>query len=291
MSANMNNDQDWQEIDIPLNHFTLKAKAWGNPANPPILALHGWLDNAASFDLIAPAFAKDFYFIAVDQAGHGHSGHHQAGAHYHMWDGVEDLAGIVEYFGWDQVDILGHSMGGVISSLYAGTFPEKVRKLGLIEALGPMANKAEAAPDNLATCIKDRLSKHNKAKPVYPKLEPVIMARTKAIGGLSVEASKRLVNRAMQKVEGGYSWRTDPRLRYPSAVRFTEEQVQAFIGKITADCCLVLGDKGMLSEKSLAPRLEKLATKMVTTLPGSHHLHLDGNAEGVSEVMLGFFSS
>jgi pimeloyl-ACP methyl ester carboxylesterase len=278
-----------QEIDIPLSHYNIKAKAWGNPENPAILALHGWLDNAASFDLLAPHFVDDFYFVAIDQVGHGHSGHRPIGAHYNLWDGVEDIECIVEYFGWAQVDILGHSMGGVISVLYAGSFPERVRKLGLIEALGPMANIADIAPQNLAESIKNRLSKRNQVAPIYPSLKPIILARTKAIGGLSIEAATTLINRATKKVEGGYVWRTDPRLRYPSAVRFTEEQVQAFIAGIMAKCCLVIGDKGFYTEKTLGPRLKQLKHKTVIELPGIHHLHLDGNADGVANVMLGFF--
>ena len=48
------NRPDAVEIELPLRHVRLAAKAWGDPSDPPLLALHGWLDNAGSFDALAP---------------------------------------------------------------------------------------------------------------------------------------------------------------------------------------------------------------------------------------------
>ncbi len=66
-------------VDIPLGRITgLRAGAEGTPK---VLALHGWLDNAASFVPLAAQLA-DIDLVAPDLPGHGHSAHLPAGADY-----------------------------------------------------------------------------------------------------------------------------------------------------------------------------------------------------------------
>ena len=61
--------------------LTLRGKCWGPADGRPVLALHGWLDNASSFDLVAPALAaRGFRVVALDLAGHGLSDHRPASA-------------------------------------------------------------------------------------------------------------------------------------------------------------------------------------------------------------------
>ena len=59
-----------EEIRVQVNGMELAAKQWGDPELPAIIALHGWLDNAASYDRLAPAL-KNHRVIALDFAGHG----------------------------------------------------------------------------------------------------------------------------------------------------------------------------------------------------------------------------
>ena len=68
-----------RELTLDLPHLRLAARAWGDPSLPPLLALHGWLDNAASFDRLAPLLCEHFHIVALDLPGHGRSGHRPAG--------------------------------------------------------------------------------------------------------------------------------------------------------------------------------------------------------------------
>src|SRR3546814_5071589 len=71
------------ERRITLAPLQLAAQVWGNDTSPPLLALHGWLDNAGSFPRLAPLLATEYQVIALDLPGHGHSDHLAAGARYH----------------------------------------------------------------------------------------------------------------------------------------------------------------------------------------------------------------
>ena len=113
-----------EELRINVSGYTLAAKQWGDATKPALLALHGWLDNAATYDLIAPHLA-DYRVIALDFAGHGYSDHLPEGMRYHMLDNVDDVVGVADALGLESFVLMGHSMGAGISSLLAGAFPDK----------------------------------------------------------------------------------------------------------------------------------------------------------------------
>ena len=92
----------FQEKTIFCDHFNCQAKVWNDNQSTPILALHGWLDNAASFDCIAPLL-KNYHIVAVDLPGHGLSPHKPKGSRYHYLDYVNDVYEIIKYFGWEKV--------------------------------------------------------------------------------------------------------------------------------------------------------------------------------------------
>ena len=112
------------------------------------MALHGWLDNAATFDLLAPLL-DCFHIVAVDFAGHGWSEHRAAGTRYHILDHVDDVLSIVNQLGWQQFTMIGHSMGAGVASLFSSALPERVQKLVMIEGLGPYTGKPEDAAKHL----------------------------------------------------------------------------------------------------------------------------------------------
>ncbi len=94
------------ELSIPLGELTLAARAWGDPTHPPMLALHGWLDNAGSFDRLAPLLGERHYVVALDLKGHGCSSHLASGW-YHYVDYLDDLRAALDHFGWERATWLG----------------------------------------------------------------------------------------------------------------------------------------------------------------------------------------
>ncbi|MEO6077148.1 MAG: alpha/beta fold hydrolase, partial [Dokdonella sp.] len=126
------------ELRLPLRHLSLAARCWGDASLPPLLALHGWLDNAASFDGLAPLL-ETRHVVAIDMVGHGRSDWRNASASDYWVDYLDDIDQVFRHFAWNNADLLGHSLGGTLASTYAAAFPERVSRLVLIEALGPLS--------------------------------------------------------------------------------------------------------------------------------------------------------
>ncbi len=265
---------------------TICGLRWGSADGIPVLAAHGWLDNAASFLPMAPYLA-DLNLVAIDLPGHGFSQHRPEGARYHLMDYPPAVLEVADALGWKELVLLGHSLGGAVSTTVAVAAPTRIRAIVLIENLGPVAQAADGAPGRLRDSIAAYAKFRDKTPVVYPDLEPLIMARAR-LGKMSHKAAQALVSRNLAKVEGGYRWRSDPRLRLPSPVFLTESQVLAYLRAIETPSRVLLANEGLLAKsKTLTSRLASLQTASVQWLGGKHHLHMD-DPEPVATAILDF---
>lgn len=266
-----------EELELALPHARLAARRWGGPTLPPMLALHGWLDNAASFDRLAPLLAQRWQVIAIDLRGHGRSDHLPPGTWYHYVDAFDDLEAVFTHFGWTEAALLGHSLGATLASLYAALRPERVERLCLIEALGPLAGAAEDSLGRLRTSLDQRAAfASRRPLRVFPGLAEACAARARA-SSLPAALLEPIVARGIAPAEGGCTWSSDPRLTLASPMRFTEPQVLAMLAGIRAPTTLVLADPATpyLPAGMMARRAACVPGIRVTHLPGHHHLHLE----------------
>ncbi|XP_068416007.1 serine hydrolase-like protein 2 isoform X2 [Eschrichtius robustus] len=120
------------KLAVPWGHIA--AKAWGSHQSPPVLCLHGWLDNANSFDRIIPLLPKDFYYVAMDFGGHGLSSHYSPGFPYDHQNFVSEVRRVAAALKWNRFSLLGHSFGGTVGGMFSCIFPEMVDKLVLLES-------------------------------------------------------------------------------------------------------------------------------------------------------------
>lgn len=268
-----------QEIKLKLaNGLNLAGITWGDETNPPLLALHGWLDNAASFTPMANLLSKKYYVVALDLPGHGLSDHLPASCHYHFIDTVNIGLQATQALGWKTFSLLGHSMGAGIASLMAGTFPKKIAQLMLIEGLGPLTDECHNAAKRLETYL--RYQQRSSLVRGYSSLQQAIDKRVKN-NDLSLPAATLLVKRAIIEQQGQFIWRHDQRLLFPSATRLSEAQVHSFLQRITAPSLLILGSGGLaFPETLLKQRMQCIPTLTTHTLEGNHHLHMENPKVG-----------
>lgn len=278
-----------QELTLNTRWIRLAAERFHAGLGAPLIALHGWLDNAASFEPLAPLLPQ-LDILALDLPGHGRSAHRPAGQHYHFVDFVADVIAAADAIGWSRFSLLGHSMGAGIGSLIAAAFPERVERLVLIEGLGPWGDDPKDCADHLAQATRQLLAGNQAGRRRFPVLQPMIRARMQA-GGLSEAAARRLVVRNSGQDADGFYWRTDPRLRYRSPIYITEEQVQAFLPRIQAPTLFIRASDRELPAHYNWDRRESLVGDLARVdLPGGHHLHME-NPEPVAVAIRGFFST
>ncbi|SEL92834.1 alpha/beta hydrolase [Halomonas daqiaonensis] len=255
----------------------LAALAWGDDKAPTWLALHGWLDNAASFSRLAPRLveALGIRVVAIDFAGHGLSRH--CHGDYALWDYCHDLLDACDHLDLSQVTLLAHSMGAGVACLMAAALPERVETLVLLDGLGALTSEADEAPAQLRKgLLADR--RPSSPAPRYPDSETAVAARV--AGGatpIDAETAWPLVLRNLETLPDGHvQLRTDARLLRPSLVRLSPDQVGAMLATIRCPVLLVEGETGILGERARAHQA-RAAVKRLTrrVLPGGHHLHLE----------------
>ncbi|MCP8898876.1 alpha/beta fold hydrolase [Gilvimarinus xylanilyticus] len=279
-----------RERQFEIDSLRFAAQQWGDESGQPVLALHGWLDNSASFAPLAPQL-RGLNIIALDMAGHGQSCHRPGSAPYNIWEDVAEVLAIADRLGWDKFSIIGHSRGAIVAALTAAAFAERIDKMALIEGIFPEPVAAEKAPQQLAESI--RKTRELAAKPLrlFPSVEAAIKARINGMFPLSEQSARLLTERGITAVEGGFQWSTDQRLLAPSSYKMTREQIHAFVAAISSPCRVILGDKGMSqSFPGYDQAVKSYKNLELCQLPGGHHLHMEQQSDQVAELINEFFT-
>lgn len=143
---------------ITVSAQTIYSKAFGDPNNKPIIYLHGGPGyNAVGFEITtAQKLAESgFYVIVYDRRGEGRSP--DQNAKFTFRETYDDLDAIYKKFNLKSATLLGHSFGGVIGTLYAEQYPEKIKSLLLVAA--PISMQ-----ETFLTIIKTSKSRYEKNK-------------------------------------------------------------------------------------------------------------------------------
>ncbi|PCI23680.1 MAG: alpha/beta hydrolase [SAR324 cluster bacterium] len=263
-----------KEIQIELPYLKLAAKQWGNPAGMPVLAIHGWLDNAGTFDHIAPLL-PDLNLVAIDLPGHGLSEHRPMGTNYHFIDYIEDVVAAADALGWQEFALIGHSLGGAVASLIAGTIPERILSAVFIDSLGPWSQDPCQAPHFLQRALRQRKNQSQRKSPTYPNLEQMVAMREQ-VGKIETKSVEAILRRGVRATEGGLTWTSDPRLTLSSPLYMSDDHARAFLENISAPCLVIEGEQGILLDNPrMRSRFGIIPQMQHQRLPGNHHLHLD----------------
>ena len=270
-----------------LRHHLLE---WGEHG-PVVLLLHGFLEHAHAWDLVAPRLAAAGHHVfALDWRGHGDSEWVGSGGYYHFADYAADLAFLVRALGGRAV-LVGHSMGATAAMSYAGLEPERVPALVLVDGLGPPDLESEPAPHRYEAWIRD-LARRGERRHRTLTLE---------------QATARLHERCLSLLarRGPPHGRArDPGLERRAPVEVRSAPQDHVTGAVLARAggnLLAPGDlaralsRGRWSPLRLDPadRDERLAILRArrTTIAGSgHHPHLQ-QPETFAEVVLEFLAS
>lgn len=270
----------------------LRVCEWGAPApgRPPILVLHGFLEQGAAWDAVAGDLPGRV--LAPDLRGHGLSGHVGAGGFYHFWDYVPDVLGLIDHLG-GRVDLVGHSMGGTISVLAAGLRPDAVRRLVSVEGLGP--------PDGEGTDAEraDRFVQAMQDPPRHPLLADLDDAARRLRRwntALSDDTARRLAARITRPAApddafdgewtpGALLWTWDSLHRARAPYPFRASMFRSFLRELTMPVLHVLGAESWFRVPDLAEREAAVPDLRRVEIPGGGHLlHHDQPAALAAEI-------
>ncbi|KIO78801.1 alpha/beta hydrolase [Pedobacter lusitanus] len=125
---------------IKVNHRDVHIQELNKGAAETVLLIHGMFSNLSVYYFnIAPVLAEHFHVVMYDLKSHGMSERTLEG--YDLNSMTDDLYALMEVLKLEKVHLAGYSFGGLIALKMAVRFPEKLRKLVLIEAPDPNDDK------------------------------------------------------------------------------------------------------------------------------------------------------
>jgi pimeloyl-ACP methyl ester carboxylesterase len=155
---------------VPVRNLKYHVRVWGEPGpgKVPLVMLHGWMDVAASYQFVVDWFARDHYVIAPDWRGYGLT-ESSSTDNYWFPDYLADLDFLLDHYSPDApVNLVGHSMGGNIAMLYAGSRPHRVHRLVNLEGFGMAATRPSQAPGRYAKWMDELKALHRGEKALKP---------------------------------------------------------------------------------------------------------------------------
>jgi pimeloyl-ACP methyl ester carboxylesterase len=180
--------------------------------------------------------------LAPDLRGFGQGGRVGDGGYYHFADYVSDVADLVdELCGDTPLHLVGHSMGGTVSSLFCGTFPDRPQTLSLLEGVGPPDNPFEVAPLRMRKWIEDVRATRSRRQRAMTEGDAL---RRLAANHARVEEPvlrDRLKHLVVPAGDGLVAWQNDPLHRTTGPYPFYAQAYEAFVRRIACRVLFVSG--------------------------------------------------
>lgn len=223
---------------LPLPGLKLHIRRWGDPAAPTFFLLHGWMDVSASFQFAVDALSRDWNIVAPDWRGFGPSD--WLGRPYFFAEHLGDLEAILDHYSPEVPALLaGHSMGGILSCLYAGLRPKRVKRVVSLEGFGIAPNPPEMAPERYRKWLD--VLKSPPAMHVYPDRAAFARRLQRDDPFITPERAAFLAEHLAIEAEDGVVWNGDPWHKAPSPYLFRLEESMAVWRRVEAPVLWVAG--------------------------------------------------
>ena len=271
----------------PVSHYyyshrlKLQFWDWGQDGKPPLLLVHGGLDHARSWDWVARALREHFHVYAVDLRGHGNSAW-APGSTYSIPEYILDISALAEVIGNFPIYLVGHSLGGVITLLYSGLYPDHVRCAVAIEGLGLPASHSvhNPAPERIRAWIQGIRQTERREARTYPNLSAAAARMQEANPHLSAEVARHLTLHGTNwNPDGSLVWKFDNFVRTLPPYGHSIEDFQSIFGHITCPVLLFWGMESRMPDPETDSRAAVIANRRIVKVPGAghwvHHDRLD----------------
>lgn len=297
---------DPTEVRFKLKFGTIAGKWWGSKQMRPILLLHGWLDNAGSFDTLIPLLPMEFSYLAIDLPGHGLSSHYPDGCFYH----INDMAAILEEIRlmhkWEKVSLIGHSMGALITFIYAAIFPLQVDFVCALDTFKPVSLAPKDATFFASTRMRNLYvlnSKMGKFPTDYTYddiKERIYTGSLKSVDKDKVDILMKRGVKPSTNDSNRFQFTRDIRIKFINPLFIPDEITLIYIKRIRAaylyiktDDCTYVQPEQVVDEALQLFRNNNRHFEMIR-VSGSHHVHLNDPrivADKISEFIRKYYNN
>jgi pimeloyl-ACP methyl ester carboxylesterase len=257
----------------------------------PLLLLHGFGNEARIWDDFAPAVAPYYRTLALDHRGHGDSAW-DAERNYELDTLLSDVEHVTEALGIERFVLVGHSLGGRVSTLFSGRHPERMAGLVLVD-IGP-----ELDPRGVS---RIRSEVESNQDPTFASIDEYARLLSLHYPAARPHALLRLARHGVRRREDGrFALKMDPALRGAFDVadpeeaaererRMIEEQWQA-LARIACPTLVVRGAASDVLSPEIADRMvdEVLGDGRLAVVPRAGHSVMTDNPEGFLEAVSDF---
>ena len=247
---------------------------WGNDSAPPLILLHGGRDHCRSWDMIARSLRPHFHVIAPDLRGHGDS-EWAKGSSYSLSDHVYDLTHLAP--AGRETTIVAHSFGGMIALAYAGTYPDRVSRLAVLDGAflpdAPSASIDAQMAKWVAQLDKISRSKARRYRTVAEAAERMSAHNSRLTSAQALHLASHAVR---ENADGTYSWKYDPYQRVRAPYRLSPENYVALWSRITSPTLLLCGGESFIPDPKAARIMACFKQAELKVIAGAGHwLHHD----------------
>jgi pimeloyl-ACP methyl ester carboxylesterase len=269
----------------PVSHYfyshrlKLQFWDWGTNAKPVMILVHGGLDHARNWDWVARALREDYHVYALDLRGHGNSAW-APGALYSVAEHILDLSGLADIVKGFPVTIVGHSLGAAVSLLYAGVYPDRVKRVVAIEGVGlpPTQRWQEvSAADRIRGWIEKTRGAENRTPHSYPDLASAVARMKEANPFLSDAVARHLTLHGTNwNADGSIIWKFDNYARLTPPYGMNMDEAAAVFSRITCPVLLFWGRQSFALDPELAPEAAAIRDRRIVKVDqAGHWLHHD----------------
>ncbi|CAH2048443.1 unnamed protein product, partial [Iphiclides podalirius] len=278
-----------EEVEIPVPWGHVAGRWWGPRDQQPLIAIHGWQDNAGTWDNLIPLLPPATSVLCIDLPGHGLSSHYPTGMLYYIfWDGIAHLRRIVKHYGWSKISLMGHSLGGALSFMYAASFPDDVERIICIDIASPAVRVPENMVKSTGWSIDKVLEYETLSEdkvPCYDYEEMIDIVVDAYKGSVSRENCKVLMRRGMAPTAAhmkkkGYHFKRDPRLKVAGLAMMSLETALAYAAKVKCKVLNIRAIPGQNWERldyyeAVVEKLKQTTDVRYVEVEGTHHVQLN----------------
>ncbi len=276
MGVSFSQENEPVDKSVQIDGMNFHYLEWGDPSNPSILMLHGNSQQSHSWDFVSLALSEQFHLIVLDQRGHGDSDWAGDGD-YSVEAQQKDIDGFVQALGMDGFTLMGHSMGGRNSYVWASRHPGALKALIIVDT-GPQTQRAGS----------NRIQQFKELPDELDSFDDFVQRVQEYTGRSQEQVLGALKYSIRQRSDGKWTWKYDKVMRTPGArpPGWASEQLWDCVGKIDCPTLVLRGDRSDIFADETMQRMEQVIPDCTTvTIANAGHLvQGDNPAEFLVEV-------